>query len=417
MGLFDDDFYSTKVSRRHVRMSSVNNPEWKERRGRKNWSTLQISLFSSIISAVVAVLLFSLITGLATSSNRNGSRSSDLAASGNPFERISLAADKAAPSVVSILNHSGASAADSEQGEALGSGVIFKKDKGKAYIITNSHVINGANSLQVVTNDGESRIAEVVGQDSINDIAVLEVDEEGIHSVIDMGDSTKLRAGETVIAVGNPLGLGGTLTSGIVSYTNRLIPISLNQDGVYDWEQEVIQTDAAINEGNSGGALVDLNGRLIGINTMKISDTGVEGLGFAIPVNDVMKTVDDLMLHGKVVRPYLGVYTLDLDNPYAGIDVEQRKELNLPNHVKEGLIVLEAHGPAKEAGLRLNDVITQLDKQPVNSTKELRRYLYNHKKIGDSMEVTFYRKGDLQTVTLTLTDKPSDSEIEEGLNK
>ncbi|MNV81597.1 Serine protease Do-like HtrA [compost metagenome] len=111
------------------------------------------------------------------------------------------------------------------------------------------------------------------------------------------------------------------------------------------------------------------------------------------------------------------MYTLDLDNPYAGIDVEQRKELNLPNHVKEGLIVLEAHGPAKEAGLRLNDVITQLDKQPVNSTKELRRYLYNRKKIGDSMEVTFYRKGDLQTVTLTLTDKPSDSEIEEGLNK
>ncbi|MNZ63940.1 Serine protease Do-like HtrB [compost metagenome] len=417
MGLFDDDFYSTKLSRRHVRMSSVNNPEWKERRGRKGWSTLQISMFSSILSAVVAVLLFSLITGLPASSSRNGSGSSDLSASGNPFERISLAADKVAPSVVSILNQSSASESESEQGEALGSGVVFKKDKGKAYIITNSHVISGTDSLQVVTNDGESRKANIVGQDSINDIAVLEVDDNGISSVINMGDSTKLRAGETVIAIGNPLGLGGTLTSGIVSFTNRLIPISLNQDGVYDWEQEVIQTDAAINEGNSGGALVDLNGDLIGINTMKISDTGVEGLGFAIPVNDVMKTVDDLMLHGKVVRPYLGVYTLDLNNPYAEIDDDQRKELNLPNHVQEGLIVLEAHGPAKKAGLRLNDVITQLDKQPVDSTKELRRYLYGHKKIGDSMEVTLYRNGNLETVTVTLTDKPSDSEIESGLNK
>ncbi|MNM80932.1 Serine protease Do-like HtrB [compost metagenome] len=417
MGLFDDDFYSTKVSRRQTRMSSVNNPEWKERRSKKGWSTLQISLFSSIISAVVAVLLFSLITGLPASSSRSGSGSSDLTASGNPFEQISLAADKVAPAVVSILNQSAAADNESEQGEALGSGVIFKKDKGKAYIITNSHVISGTDGLQVVTNDGESRKATIVGQDSINDIAVLEVDDKGINTVIDMGDSTKLRAGETVIAVGNPLGLGGTLTSGIVSYTNRLIPISLNQDGVYDWEQEVIQTDAAINEGNSGGALVDLNGQLIGINTMKISDTGVEGLGFAIPVNDVMKTVDDLMLHGKVVRPYLGVYTLDLDNPYSEISDDQRKELNLPNHVHEGLIVLEAHGPAKETGLRLNDVITQLDKQPVNSTKELRRFMYGHKKIGDTMEVTFYRDGNLQTVTVTLTDKPSDSEIESGLNK
>jgi serine protease Do len=201
-----------------------------------------------------------------------------------------------------------------------------------------------------------------------------------------------------------------------VSYTSRMIPVSLNQDGVYDWEQEVIQTDAAINEGNSGGALVDLNGRLIGINTMKISDTGVEGLGFAIPVNEVMKTVDDLLLHGKVVRPYMGVYTLDLNNRYSPITDEQRQDLNLPNHVTAGVIVLEAHGPALKAGLKLNDVITQLDKQPIKSTLELRRYLYEHKKIGDELEVTYYRDGNLEKVTLELTDKPSDTEIEQGLD-
>lgn len=413
MGLFDDDFYSTKVSKRHIRMSSESNPEWKSNNKAKGWSTLQISLFSSAVSAVVAVLLFSFITGQSFSSHRSAAESPTAVNSNDPFERISLAAAKVAPSVVSILSKNTLTGSGSDLGDPLGSGVIFKKDKGKAYIITNAHVIKGTENLVVVTSDGESRRASVVGEDSINDLAVIEIDDKGIQSIIDMGDSTKLRAGETVIAVGNPLGLGGTLTSGIVSYTNRLIPISLNQDGIYDWEQEVIQTDAAINEGNSGGALVDLSGHLIGINTMKISDTGVEGLSFAIPVNDVMKTVDDLMLHGKVVRPYLGVFTLDLDNRYAEIDEEQRQELKLPAHVEEGLIVLEAHGPAKEAGLRLNDVIIQLDKQAVTSTKDLRRYLYSNKKVGDTLEISFYRDGTLQNVTVNLKDKPSDTEIEE----
>ncbi|GIP51026.1 S1C family serine protease [Paenibacillus vini] len=411
MGLFDDDFYSTKVSRRQLRRSSDSAQRWQGNNRRNGWSTLQISLVSSILSAVVAVLLFSLITGLPSASNRAGANGNAAAlGEGDPFDRISTAAAKVAPAVVSILNHSELS--DDPKQAALGSGVIYKKDKGKAYIITNTHVISGADNLEVVTSDGDSRKATVIGQDSINDIAVLEVDDKGINSVIDLGDSKKLRPGETVIAVGNPLGLGGTLTSGIVSYTSRLIPISLSQDGVYDWEQEVIQTDAAINEGNSGGALVDLNGRLIGINTMKIADTGVEGLGFAIPVNEVMKTVDDLMLYGKVVRPYLGVYSLDLNNPYAEMTEEQRTDLKLPSHVTEGIIVLEAHGPAKDAGLKLNDVITQLDKQPISSTLELRRYMYENKKIGEDMEITFYRDGKPQTVTVKLADKPSEAELD-----
>lgn len=419
MGWFDDDFYSTKVPG-HMRLSEGGNlRRWRgrSRRHRLELSTLQISLISSVLSAVVAVLLFSFITGLPSSSNRHVATSSAvlLSDTGDPFDRISSAAAKVAPAVVSILNHGELSDGDPEQA-ALGSGVIFKKEKGKAFIITNTHVISGASDLEIVTSNGTSRKAEVIGQDSINDIAVLAIDGQGIDTVIELGDSKKLRAGETVIAVGNPLGLGGTLTSGIVSYTSRMIPVSLNQDGVYDWEQEVIQTDAAINEGNSGGALVDLNGRLIGINTMKISDTGVEGLGFAIPVNEVMKTVDDLLLHGKVVRPYMGVYTLDLNNRYSPITDEQRQDLNLPNHVTAGVIVLEAHGPALKAGLKLNDVITQLDKQPIKSTLELRRYLYEHKKIGDELEVTYYRDGNLEKVTLELTDKPSDTEIEQGLD-
>lgn len=420
MGLFDDDFYSTKIPGRRVRMPEGGSrrrwaggaPGFRPRRG---LSTLQISMISSLLSAVVAVLLFSFITGVPSSTSRQNA-STNAIGSADPFERISAAAAKVAPSVVSILNHDEMSLGDPSQA-ALGSGVIFKKEKGKAYIITNTHVISGSDDLEIVTSDGSSRDAKVSGEDAINDIAVLEVDDHGINTVIELGDSGKLRAGETVIAVGNPLGLGGTLTSGIVSYTNRMIPVSINQDGVYDWEQEVIQTDAAINEGNSGGALVNLSGKLIGINTMKISDMGVEGLGFAIPVNDVMRTVDDLLLHGKVVRPYVGVYTLDLNNPYSPLTEEQREDMKLPSHVTSGVIVLEAHGPAKDAGLKLNDVITQLDKQPIKSTKELRRYLYEHKKIGEELEVTYYRDGEAQKVMMKLSDKPSDQEINEGLDE
>lgn len=417
MGLFDDDFYSTKISRRYLRRSQNQKPGWRApKHKKKGLSTWQVSLISSLLSATFVVLLFMLFSGFNASKNPVDliNTVSAWEDSTDPFNRISMAADKASPSVVSILNHNEYSRINPEDA-ALGSGVIFKQENGKAFIITNSHVISGADDLEVVSSDGLSRKAEIVGQDSIDDIAVLSVEGKGSDSVIELGDSDKLRAGATVIAVGNPLGLGGTLTSGIISYTSRLIPISLNQDGVYDWEQEVIQIDAAINEGNSGGALVDLKGHLIGINTMKISDTGVEGLGFAIPVNDVMKTVDGIMQHGKVIRPYLGVYSLDLDNPYAPIDVAQRKELNLPENVTAGVIVLEAHGPAKSAGLRLNDVIVQFDKQPIASTRELRKYLYDHKKVGDTLEITFYRDGKVQTANCKLTDKPSEAEIESGL--
>lgn len=256
--------------------------------------------------------------------------------------------------------------------------------------------------------DGETRKADLIGADKVSDLAVLTVNADGINTVAKMGDSSKLQLGETVIAIGNPLGLGDTLTSGIVSYTNRTIPVSLNQDGVYDWEQEVIQTDAAINEGNSGGALVDLNGRVIGINTMKISDTGVEGLGFAIPANHVEKIAEELAANGKIVRSYLGVYSMDLNNPYVPLDENQRKSLHLPSSVTEGVVVLDVVGPAKEAGLKLNDVITKFNGQTIDSTISLRKYLYDDTKVGDSLVITFYRDGVEKEITVKLEQKPEE---------
>ncbi|MCM3785328.1 trypsin-like peptidase domain-containing protein [Neobacillus mesonae] len=413
MGLFDDEFYSTKVSKRtgkslgRVQVSrkrlwpkTVRNSE------SSSLSVLQVAVISSIISAVVSVGLFALVTqpgNVETAFSDTSLRT----AQGDPYERIIAAGDKVRPAVVSIVSHrdiDGSRIDDS----ALGSGVIFKIEGDKAYIMTNHHVVDSGNNLEAVTVDGVTKEAELIGKDRISDVAVLSIDSKGIKAAVEIGDSSQIRRGETVLAIGNPLGLGGTMTSGIVSYTNRMIPVSINQDGVYDWEQNVIQTDAAINEGNSGGALINMKGELIGINTMKIADMGVEGLGFAIPTEDVMRIVNDLMEDGKVSRPFLGVYTVDLSSTYAPLDEEQREELKLPASVEEGAIVLEASGPAEEAGLKMNDVIVKFDGQPIGSTLDLRKFLYDKKKIGDKMTISFYRDGELKEESVNLTDKPEE---------
>lgn len=413
MGLFDDDFYSTKVSRRRERKVSkpFSSHGWSVRKSRRSLSTLQISAISSLVSAVVAVLLFSLVTGQLTHEKLSEPTmiKNVTPSSGDPYDRIIQAAAMVRPAVVSIINHKENNEEQNTIDEsALGSGVIYKKTDKKAYIITNNHVIEGSGNLEVVTVDGKTRKATLVGADKVSDIAVLSIEAKGINLVAQIGDSSKLRLGETVIAIGNPLGLGDTLTSGIVSYTERTIPVSLNQDGIYDWEQEVIQTDAAINEGNSGGALVNLNGQVIGINTMKISDTGVEGLGFAIPANHVLETANELAEKGRIARSYLGVYSVDLNNPYVPLAEDQREKLNLPVNIKDGAVVLDAVGPAKEAGLKLNDVITKFNGQPITSTLSLRKYLYDHTKIGSHLNITFYRNGVMKQVSVTLQEKPEE---------
>ncbi|WP_020617458.1 S1C family serine protease [Paenibacillus daejeonensis] len=433
MSLFDDDFYSTKVSRRSNREPR---PSFGVRRSGRGWSPLQIIAASSLISSLAVVLVFGLVTqGWGTGSGTSPSKPTTGAVQSlDPYERPIQASAKIRPAVVSIINEQlldsfglpGGFWEEEEgllpeeeatlQEAGLGSGVIFEKVKGKARIITNYHVIQDAVSVKAVLTNGEIREAKIIGKDQITDLAVLEIDAKGIDVVAELGDSTKIRDGETVIAIGNPLGLGDSLTMGIVSKTRRIIPVSLNQDGVYDWEQEVIQIDASINQGNSGGALVDLNGRLIGINSMKVSDYGVEGLGFAIPINQAMPVVKSLIEYGKVKRPYVGVFTLDLEQYYLqeamrqraaeeeGEDPAAEDTLQLPAEVKRGIIVLEAVGPAKKAGLELDDVIVQLDSTPIGNTMELRKYLYMKKAIGDKVEVTFYREGKKQTTTLTLVE-------------
>lgn len=424
MSLFDDDFYSTKIKRSSRRAEQAGMGGL--RGALRMPAAFRIAIVSSLISAFAVSFLFLWMTG---------GRSPEPAArpaltGGQPLietsERMISASGKIRPAVVSIVNIT--QEADSQDFEtysgryqelpehaSLGSGVIFHKKGGKAYIITNAHVIAGAVKINAVLIDGTQKEAKVVGKDSISDIAVLAVDDKGIDTVAEIGSSSNLRVGEMVIAVGNPLGFGDSVTNGIVSFLHRIVPVSLNQDGIYDWEQEVIQTTAAINQGNSGGVLADLEGRVVGINSMKIADTGVEGLGFAIPIDNVMPIVEQLMKHGKVLRPYMGVFSVDLDiylefPGYMPGDEgnEDGEEPVVPSGVTKGALVLEAVGPAKEAGLKFNDIITELDGKPISGTLELRKYLYNEKKIGESMTVTYYRNGKKAETRLTLTEKEAE---------
>ncbi|MFD2672174.1 S1C family serine protease [Marinicrinis sediminis] len=305
--------------------------------------------------------------------------------------------DRIQPAIVSILNYQ---TEEMEPEEVLqGSGIIIKKEDGDAFIVTNHHVVEAGAVLEVVLSDGEVRDAELVGSDWLTDLAVIRIDGSGIGQVAEFGNSNKLRKGEMAVAIGNPLGLNfsQSISFGVISDARLTMPIEL--DGTR-WEMDVIQTDAAINHGNSGGALLNLRGEVVGINSMKIADLGVEGIGFAIPINDAKPIIESLMDLGIVERPFIGIAFTEVS---AYVEQEE-VELDVPAEAENGLIVLqvEADGPAEAAGIEKGDIIVALDENEINTQSQLRRYLYEEKAIGDELTVTFYRDGESSTVELEL---------------
>lgn len=293
-----------------------------------------------------------------------------------------------------------------EDGEAgTGSGVIYKKDDDYAYIVTNHHVIEGADEVEVVLFDETTIDAKVLGSDLFTDLAVLRTSREEIETVADMGTSENLKVGEPAIAIGNPLGhmFSGTVTQGIISATHRTIPLDFNQDGRADWQAEVLQTDAAINPGNSGGALINMEGQLIGINSMKINESSVEGIGFAIPIDVARPVIEQLETDGKVTRAFLGVETYALEEVPK---VEREKTLKLPEEIEGGVYIwtVEPLSPADKGGLDRFDVITELDGEAISDTIDLRKVLYEQKNAGDEIEITFYRDGEKKKTTVTLEE-------------
>ena len=296
---------------------------------------------------------------------------------------------------------------NSQRVASEGSGVIYKKDSKYAYLVTNTHVINGASKVDIRLADGNQVPGEIVGSDTYSDISVVRISASKVKSVAEFGDSSKLTVGETAIAIGSPLGsnYANTVTQGIISSLNR--NVSLKSEDGQTISTQAIQTDTAINPGNSGGPLVNIQGQVIGITSSKIASnrgTSVEGLGFAIPSNDVTNIISQLESNGAVTRPALGIQMIDISN----LSSSDLSRLKLPAKVTAGVVVRSAQSGMPAAGkLQKYDVITKIDGKDISSANDLQSALYKHS-IGDDIKITFYRNGKETTTTIKLTKSTKD---------
>ena len=323
-----------------------------------------------------------------------------------------FAANKILPSIVGIEvsynvtsnsfgSFFGYSQPQSSTTTATGSGIIISED---GYIVTNNHVVDSsssnsyyelskATSIKIKLNsttygDDATYDATVVGQDSQTDLAVLKIEKTGLTAA-EFADSDQAVVGEFVMAVGSPLGLDTTVTQGIISAVNR----EVESDGT---KYTCIQTDAAINSGNSGGALINSDGKVIGINTLKLSGTGVEGIGFAIPINSATDVISQLKDHQKVLRPYIGITGITLDEQTA-----KRYKLEVGVYIKS----VEDFSPAEKAGLKAGDVIVKADGKTITTMDELNEIKNTHQ-IGDTITLTVNRNGSNKDITVTLEETP-----------
>lgn len=292
-----------------------------------------------------------------------------------------------------------------------GSGVIYAKQNGKGYIVTNNHVVSGSDSLEIILEDGTKVAAKLVGTDTATDLAVLEIPGNKVPATASFGNSDNVSPGDPVIAIGSPLGseYATTVTQGIISATNRTVTTQDQNTGQATGQATVLQTDAAINPGNSGGPLVNAVGQIVGINSMKLASntdgSSVEGMGFAIPSNEVVKIINQLVENGKVERPSLGIKVLDLDQ----ITDDSQSSLKLPSSVTKGVVVYSTTtgSVAKAAGMKKYDVIVKLGDKTVTSVADLHTALYSHS-VGDTVNVEYYRNGKLNTAKVHLTKQTTE---------
>ena len=383
----------------------------------KKWGQLLLVILISFFSGILGTF-----TTLQLSQKQNSGTTTTTTVSKTAVKNensITQAVDKVKDAVVSIITYSGNSQSsfvgsddtdtdsNTEQVNSEGSGVIYKKDDNNAYLVTNTHVINGAKKLDIRLADGTKVPGEIVGSDTYSDIAVVKISSEKVSTVAEFGDSSQLAVGETAIAIGSPLGseYANTVTQGIVSSLNR--HVSLKSEDGQAISTNAIQTDTAINPGNSGGPLINIQGQVIGITSSKIASNGgtsVEGLGFAIPANDVKNIIKQLEKDGKVTRPALGIHMVNLTN----LSTADLQKLKLPDNVTSGVAVrsVQKNMPAN-GHLQQYDVITKIDDTKISSTTELQNALYSHS-IGDEMTVTYYRNGKEEKTTIKLDKSTSD---------
>ena len=383
----------------------------------KKWGQLLLVILISFFSGILGTF-----TTLQLSQKQNSGTTTTTTVSKAAVKNensTTQAVDKVKDAVVSVITYSSNSQnslitsdetdtdTNAEQVFSEGSGVIYKKEGDTAYIVTNTHVINGAKKVDIRLADGTKVPGDIVGSDTYSDIAVVKIAADKVTTVAEFGDSNQLTVGETAIAIGSPLGseYANTVTQGIVSSLNRTV--SLKSEDGQAISTNAIQTDTAINPGNSGGPLINIQGQVIGITSSKIASNGgtsVEGLGFAIPANDVINIIKQLEKDGKVTRPALGIHMVNLSN----LSTTDLQKLKLPGNVTSGVAIrsVQKNMPAN-GHLQQYDVITKIDDKAISSTTELQSALYSHS-IGDEMTVTYYRNGKEETTKIKLDKSTSD---------
>ena len=307
-------------------------------------------------------------------------------------DTIAPAVNKVYDSVVTVLNYG-------NQLQATGTGFVYKTDDKYGYILTNNHVISGSKKIEVTNTENVTVEATLLGSDEYADLAVLRVDKSFVLQVATLGDSTTSEIGDTVFAVGTPVDVkyAGSVTKGIISGKNRMVNVTLDDGGAF--MMEVIQTNTAINPGNSGGPLVNINGEVIGINTLKLVEDEIEGMGFAIPIEMATSVLDRLEKGEEIERPLLGVSMVDANNDYALFSYK----VYLDKDYEKGVVVIdvEKDSPAGDAGLQKDDVILKINDIEIEDSTHLKYVLYKYS-VGDTIKLEYERDGKAKTVEVKL---------------
>lgn len=377
------------------------------------FKTIIVALVAGIIGALIVLgvgrLMESTVldnggSDVNEASNHN-SGGNTLDGKSDKYDSVNQMINDVSPAIVGVINMQKAQNLDDllkgksnkSQEAGVGSGVIYQKNNGSAYIVTNNHVIDGASEIKVQLHNSKQVDAKLIGKDALTDMAVLKINDSKGTKAIDFANSSKVKTGDSVFAMGNPLGLefANSVTSGIISASERTID---TQTSAGSNKVNVLQTDAAINPGNSGGALVDINGNLVGINSMKIASEQVEGIGFAIPSNEVKVTIKELVENGKIERPSIGIGLLNVS------EIPEQYKDQLKTSRKDGVYIAKVEG---NNGLKEGDIITQIYDKKVKEDTDVRSYLYANKKPGDTVNLTVERNGKEQNIKVTLKEQKS----------
>lgn len=315
---------------------------------------------------------------------------------------ISAAVDKVYDSTVVVLSYKNGNAV------STGTGFVYKKEGSTAYVITNNHVVSAGDSAKVIFSDGTQTDTKILGGETYSDIAVLTVSASSIKQVATIGNTEDMKLGDTTFAVGAPLGdtYSGTVTKGILSGKDRLVAVSFSGT-TSDYYMKVLQTDTALNPGNSGGPLCNVNGEVIGVNSLKLTEEktsattsyNVEGMGFAIPIEDALYYAEMIEKGEAVKRPYIGISMLDITDSYY----LWQSGIKLPEGVNNGVAILEvvSSSPAEKAGLKSGDIVIKLENEEISSVAKLRYELYKYNP-GDKINITYNRNGKEYITEVTL---------------